>query len=346
MYRNASYYITSPASESELHEAFDCGFLMAMKIFRHAVPVSGDAAEVSRWIAQKATLYELETSAQARQNACKLLDSARYDVNEMRAMLFDAAQVNSFGMEVDENGPINGEDGELLEGATHREWPLYCYCDREGRQVAGMEADPETMKAKGYRRVRYFEIYDRESGAEIYQVTSDDEVMVQELLRRDIAANYQIAARYLCEAEAGGSLEDYADVIREAAKKASTHTIRSEAAKRNNCGAADEKDYREEWCKDAADIDVLLTILTTHHLKIDFDVRAASRYEEISNRQRVRKPADRVWRNALKVDLEWLWTMTKLLISTNNVQLSEGDAATIDRIYTRLKIYAKEDGLQ
>lgn len=346
MYRDVSYYITSPASESDLHAAFDCGFLTAMKIFRHAVPMIGNAAEVSRWIAQKATLYELETSAQARQNAHKLLDSAQYDVNEMRAMLFDVAQVNSFGMEVDEKGAIHDEDGELLEGATHREWPLYCYCDREGRQVAGAEADPDTMKAKGYRRVRYFDIYDRESGTEIYQVTSDDETMVQELLRRDIAANYQIAAAYLREAETGGLLEDYANVIREAVKKIPAHIIGSEAAKRNDCGSADAKDRQEEWRKDVADIDNLLTIWITYHLKIDHDVRAASRYKAILDCQGVRKPANSAWRSALKVDLEWLWIMTRLLISTNNVWLSKDDAATIDRIYTRLRTHIKEDGLQ
>ncbi len=358
MYRNASYYITSPASGPELHEAFDCGFLMAMKIFRHAVPVNGDATTVSRWIAQKATLYELETSAQARQNACKLLDSARYDVNEMRAMLFDVAQVNNFGMEVDENGPIYGEDGELLEGATHREWPLYCYCDREGRQVAGMDADPDTMKAKGCRRVRYFEIYDRESGTEIYRVTSDDEVMVQELLRRDIAANSQIAFQYICESRPDGPLEDYMDAIREMTKGIPLHcnrgvTLKSASAQvlMSSDGRTDNGRVQEEWCKDDADICALLVIWIAHQLKSYLTEQHVFRYEKILSFQRVRRQANEAWREALKEDLEWLLAMTEFIVKSRAVQLTESDATTINKIYARLlaagraKTYTEEDGL-
>lgn len=210
VYQKPERYLSASAANAELHEAFDCGFLTAMRVFGHVVPVVGNAGEVSRWIAMMVAAYEAETKKAMRTQACKILDAYGYDRAQLWGMLFDACWVDESGYEKPSPLDEPGED-------VHHPWPSFYYVDGDGRFVTSRDVHPACVP-DGCRKIRCLNLTSYEDST-VYRVTSDDDVMIEELLRRDIMMGSSVNMRYARESVSGGMLEKYAGVIEAALKR-------------------------------------------------------------------------------------------------------------------------------
>lgn len=203
MYANNDYYLHG---DPDNRAAFMAGYLAALRVNKHPVPVSGGEAAVESWIETTVMAYEIEVERQVRARINKILDAVRYDKEQFRGFMFDTDTVDDAGCEISDDGrEISDWTGCMYEDEEHREWPNYTWLSRDGSTVS--------LLAPGARKVRYVYLGTSYLGIRLLET---DCSAIEEVLKRDIATGDPIVRRYELESQPGGRLEDYADVINKA----------------------------------------------------------------------------------------------------------------------------------
>jgi len=195
--RNSSYYLYG---DQEVSAAFVHGFLTAMRVCKHAVPIAGNTGEIASWVAATAVANDLEGDRQHRARVRKILAVGNVRRYEFRGMLLDCARVNERGREVDDAGHM------ICCPKNHRPYPHAFYTDLCGNYRGQTKPD-------GYcRRVRYLDVLG-DDGMTLFQIRSDDAIAMEEALRRDILLGDPINSLYLEKCQEGENLEEYAHTI-------------------------------------------------------------------------------------------------------------------------------------
>lgn len=202
--RNSSYYLYG---DQDMSKAFVQGFLAAMRVYKHAVPVAGNAGEIAAWVAATAVANDVEGDRQHRARVRKILENGIYSPFDFRAMLLDCAMVDEYGRE------INSEGSPIVSLAEHRPWLNVFYTDDYSGDITAL-----TKPNKPCREVRYLDVLG-DDGMNLFQIRTDDSIAIEEALKLDIAFGDPINKLYLEKCQEGGILEEYVITIHNAIKK-------------------------------------------------------------------------------------------------------------------------------
>lgn len=200
MIRNANYYLHG---DLDWRDAYIQGYLKAMQVNKHPIPISGDADEIGLWVETTAVAYDLECETQYRARLRKIIAAGRYSKKDFRCLLLDTWAVNDEGNEFTSLGEAVTED------VDREPYPNEFISD--GYMAGG-------AFVQNGRRVRYLNIQGRD-GLTLFQLRSNDWMAMAAFLEADIMIGDPIDELYLKESADGGRLEDYREVIVEACAK-------------------------------------------------------------------------------------------------------------------------------